>query len=172
MFPQAPFGVDRQLPKDVLCYPNPVTFSINELTVGISTNDILMHLSREEVSRRGPNDIAVDRMARLAEHVLQQRHYYPLFPPAIGAQIDYCSSAPLCLPITPDLLILPSDLKCFAKQALTSTVCINPGRLTRKRAGGTYAKVVVYPLPRSADADTQDRTHDVAERTRVEIYRI
>ena len=56
----------------MLSYPNPVTFSINEVTIGISTNDILFHLASEEVSRQSA-DVPSDRLGRLAEHVVQQQ---------------------------------------------------------------------------------------------------
>ena len=57
-----------------MCYPNPVTFSVNEVTIGVSTNDILLHLAAEEVIRQ-PADAPSDRMARLVEHVIHQRVY-------------------------------------------------------------------------------------------------
>ena len=51
-----------------------MTFSVNEVTIGVSTNDILLHLAAEEVSRQ-PADAPSDRMARLVEHVIHQRVY-------------------------------------------------------------------------------------------------
>jgi DNA polymerase alpha subunit B len=58
--------------------PNPSMLSFNEIVISITTNDILFHLSKEEVVRsptlRNPS-------ARFASHLLTQRSFYPLFPP-------------------------------------------------------------------------------------------
>lgn len=49
------------------------------------------------------------------------------------------------LPVCPDILILPSNLKPFAK-VVEGCVCINPGHLTKKTSGGTFAKISVPDL--------------------------
>ena len=43
--------------------------------------------------------------------------YYPLFPPALGSFLDTSLGAALTLPVTPDVLLLPSNLAPFAKLA-------------------------------------------------------
>ncbi|XP_026572221.1 DNA polymerase alpha subunit B-like [Pseudonaja textilis] len=48
------------------------------------------------------------------------------------------------LPVTPDLLITPSDLKYFVKDVL-GCICINPSRLTKGQVGGSYAQLWVQP---------------------------
>ena len=45
------------------------------------------------------------------------RSYYPLFPPALGSFLDTSLGAALTLPVTPDVLLLPSNLAPFAKVA-------------------------------------------------------
>lgn len=86
-----------------------------QVTVACTTMDVLRHLSSEEAARavRGRS---IDRMSRLALHLLGQRSFYPLFPPAPGACLD-TSLAPqaLQIPLMPHLLFLPSDLAAFAK---------------------------------------------------------
>ena len=86
-----------------------------------------------------------------------------MFPPAAGALQDSSLASKLHLPITPDILLLPSDLNPFAKllplpnappreaePALHSkptpvapnvghVVCVNPGRLTKGNGGGTFS---------------------------------
>lgn len=86
-----------------------------------------------------------------------------MFPPAAGALLDSSLASKLQLPITPDILLLPSDLNPFAKllplpialpreaePALHSkptqvasnagqVVCVNPGRLTKGNGGGTFS---------------------------------
>ena len=75
--------------------------------------------------------------------------YYPLFPPAIGMMLDTTLAQRLQLPATLDVLVLPSDLNSFAKLATAgaaqtgSTVCVNPGRLTKGSSGGTFAYLQV-----------------------------
>ena len=89
--------------------------------------------------------------------------FYPLNPPAAGAMLDSSHADKLHLPITPDILLLPSDLNAFAKlvplpsapppgadPALPAqptagadhrgqVVCVNPGRLTKGTGGGTFS---------------------------------
>jgi len=37
----------------VFCLSNPAVFTVNEVTIGITTNDILFHLSGDEVGNAG-----------------------------------------------------------------------------------------------------------------------
>ena len=58
-------------------------------------------------------------MARLSSHdkyVVVPCSYYPLFPPPPGALLDTSLGAQaLTMGVTPDVLIVPSDLAAFAK---------------------------------------------------------
>jgi DNA polymerase alpha subunit B len=142
--PRAPLG----LPKQCQIVTNPITLSINEVVFGISSHDILSELRRENVyapgkSGGGFND---DMLARLSAHIIDQRHYFPVFPaqgrenlpkvapipgeiPApgqderqpIGASLDisYMKLAEW-LNVRPDVLVLPSTLTPFAKVRLPS----------------------------------------------------
>jgi hypothetical protein len=49
------------------------------------------------------------------------------------------------LQITPDILILPSQLNPFAKRA-GDVLCINPGRLTKGATAGTFARATIHPI--------------------------
>lgn len=105
--------------------------------------------------------------------------FYPIFPVAVGANIDSPN-----LDIThnklismgntgPDVVIVPSMLKHFAKarfpsscllaivfvvskltmkqsteQIVDSTIMINPSYLTRGSSAGTFASLVIHPLSR------------------------
>jgi len=57
-----------------------------------------------------------DTLGRIAGHILCQQSFYPLYPPAEEMNLDlelwarYAS-----LDVTPHILILPSDLRCFIK---------------------------------------------------------
>ena len=129
-WPQEPF--DKRvlgLPKQAKVVTNPVTVSLNEIVVGISAQDVLWDLRREEVKvgRTKENDI----MARLPKHLIQQRHFFPLFPPAdrtslpkTGTEEGLATGMPLdvsysklgeWLNVRPDMLITPSALSPFAK---------------------------------------------------------
>lgn len=160
-------GADRRL----YCLSNPSFFTINEVAVGITTNDILCHLSGDEVSFNTGN-----RLARLAAHLLQQQSFYPLFPPPADgqAQLDLRHSEHWRMPVTPDLLLLPSKLTPFAKD-VGGALCINPGTLTKGGGGGTYAMLNIHPLPfdrLEKMAPGTEVPHEVARRTSVEIVRI
>lgn len=101
--------------------------------------------------------------SRLQQSIWFVCSFYPMYPPAAGALLDSSLAGKLHLPVTPDILLLPSDLNPFAKlvslptappaeadPALhtqhTSTtsnagqvVCVNPGRLTKGSGGGTFS---------------------------------
>lgn len=138
-FPKAPLG----LPKQVHVVTNPITLSINEMIVGISSQDILSELRRENVHQPGKGEqFNDDLLARLSNAVIDQRHYFPLFPPVgreslprlsavageqidggaeehrlpVGANLDlgYYKLGEW-LNVRPDVLILPSALNPFAK---------------------------------------------------------
>ena len=120
---------DLGLPKQVKMVTNPVNITLNELVVGISAHDVLYDLRREEAVVGRPKEPNI--MARLPGHLIQQRHFYPLYPPVdqnmlpkTGTVEGVASGLPLdvsymklgewfgCLP---DLLITPSALAPFVK---------------------------------------------------------
>jgi len=113
------FKRDLALPKQVKMLPNPCFLSLNEMVVAISSQDILYELSREQLSRgNGP-----DLLTRLPRYLIEQRHFFPLFPPmsrdkrpsgavkATGACLDigYLKLGEW-LNVKPDVLLLPSML--------------------------------------------------------------
>jgi DNA polymerase alpha subunit B len=140
---------------------------VKEFTVAFSTPDVLMHLSKAEISSGQQTG---NRMERLANHLLLQRSYYPLYPPAPGMNVSYEHIDQMAMPCTPDILICPSKLRTFAKK-LHNGLVINPGQLSKSNEGnfaqkappcfvlftwpiyslgGSYARVAVY-APRMAD---------------------
>ena len=51
---------------------NPCTVTVNEVSIGITTVDVLRHFTSEEIARTaGPSD----RMSRLANHLIEQHRY-------------------------------------------------------------------------------------------------
>jgi DNA polymerase alpha subunit B len=116
------------LPKQVKLMTNPCTFWLNEVVVGVSSQDILAELRREEVTG-GHNQ--QDLLTRLPRHLIEQRHYFPLFPPAArenlakaGTESGLATGACLdigylklgeMLNVRPDVMVTPSVLPAFAR---------------------------------------------------------
>ncbi|TPX31297.1 hypothetical protein SmJEL517_g05350 [Synchytrium microbalum] len=169
------------IPDDVLLLPNPVQLTINEVVVGISTMDVLTHLSADEFARLPPGG-RPDRVGRLCKHVLEQRNMYPLIPGSVDeACLDMSRYAALDLQATPDILIFSSALKHFAKN-VSGCLCINPAHLAKGRGGGTFVRMCVQPLDigamreqYGARTDGQEdmwTPHFVADRSRVDFVKI
>ncbi|KAK0859369.1 DNA-directed DNA polymerase alpha subunit pol12 [Friedmanniomyces endolithicus] len=195
-FAKAPLG----LPKQVQVVTNPILLSINEMIFGISTQDVLSELRRENVHQSSKGQaLSDDTLARLTSNVIEQRHFFPVFPPqsredlskpaaisgdvmeagaerrlAVGASLDiaYLKLAEW-INVRPDVLILPSVLNPFVK-VVEGMTCINPGTLCKKRGPGHFAAMNV--LPRVLTDEERDAgeavAHNVFERARVDIVRI
>ena len=129
-WPQEPYGrKELGLPKQAKMVSNPVTISLNEVVIGISAQDILYDLRREEVLVGRPKEN--NMLARLPRHVIQQRHFYPVFPPVNranlpkpGTEEGIATGMPLDVSylklgewwnVRPDILVMPSALTPFAK---------------------------------------------------------
>ncbi len=59
--------------------------NIEGVIFGITATDILFHLGKEEISFPPHSS---DRLRRLANHLVQQQNFYPLFPPNEDLNID------------------------------------------------------------------------------------
>jgi DNA polymerase alpha subunit B len=117
------------LAKQVKTAPNPCTISLNETVIGISSQDILYELSREQVSGGGGGQ---DLMTRLPRFLIEQRHFFPLFPPVSRHQLPKGSgpkATGACLDlgypelgewlnVRPDVLVVPSMLTPSVKVRL------------------------------------------------------
>ena len=115
--------------KQTKSVPNPVVVTLNDLVVGISAQDILYDLRKEETIIGKPKQNSL--LDRLPRHVIQQGHFFPIYPPvdrrqlpkpgikdgiAVGTPLDTSYLKLAEWPsIRPDLLILPSSLPPFAK---------------------------------------------------------
>lgn len=150
---------------------NPCTLRINEVIVGVTSTDVLFHMNADETNG---NLEPGSRLGRIAQHLLQQRSYYPLFPPAPGINLDLKHMDQWRMPCQPDLLILPSKLSCFARTCLDSTVVVNPGHLSKGSTGGTYAMMEIHPINRNTMemAGDVDMAHSLHDRIHVDIIRI
>lgn len=145
VYPQPPFENDPN--KRIMMMADPCTIMINDVCFGLTSTDILFHIGAEEVS-----SVRSDRLGRLANHLLMQQCYYPLHPTSEDVNLDYERFESHCfMPVTPDVLIVPSDLRYFMKD-VDGCFCVNPGRLVKGQTGGTYLKMLVKPRkPQNAD---------------------
>jgi DNA polymerase alpha subunit B len=137
------------LPRQVQFVANPMALSVNEILLGVSSQDVLSELRRENVYQAAKGAMNTDFMGRLAGHVIEQSHYFPVFPPAaredlpkpagihdevpeVGGEERMSLGANLDLTYLklgefwqarPDLLILPGVLNPFVKVCTTSRYC-------------------------------------------------
>eukprot|EP00584_Thalassiosira_punctigera_P006405 CAMPEP_0172531780 /NCGR_PEP_ID=MMETSP1067-20121228/5038_1 /TAXON_ID=265564 ORGANISM="Thalassiosira punctigera, Strain Tpunct2005C2" /NCGR_SAMPLE_ID=MMETSP1067 /ASSEMBLY_ACC=CAM_ASM_000444 /LENGTH=762 /DNA_ID=CAMNT_0013316197 /DNA_START=113 /DNA_END=2401 /DNA_ORIENTATION=- len=171
----------------VHCVSNPCTLRINDVTLGVTSTDVLFHVNSDSCNA---NLAPGTRLSRIAEHLLNQRSYYPLFPATKGVSLDLGRAEGWEMPVRPDVLITPSKLASFAKRVCDTTVVVNPGELTKNTTGGTYAVMDIHPMTREAleekvsvkeeGASANDAPKDaeemlekgVQDRVRVDIKRI
>ncbi|KAK3499126.1 DNA polymerase alpha subunit B N-terminal-domain-containing protein [Neurospora hispaniola] len=178
------------LHKSIKILGNPMTLSLNETLVGISSQDALWELKHEELIGGTVED--TNGLSRVARYLIEQRHYFPLFPPTdrtklpkTGRQVIDGQAAPGAMldisylklgemvNVRPDVLIVPSALPPFAK-VIESVLVINPGYLSQRKRAGTYARMTLYP-PKLSEADAAPGgmlAHRIFERARVEVTRI
>jgi DNA polymerase alpha subunit B len=158
----------------VHCLSNPCTFRINEVVFGVTSTDVIFQISAEETNS---NLEPGSRLRRIAQHIVQQRSYYPLFPPpaSMPTNLDLKRMDGWKMSSRPDILIIPSRLTAFASSVLDSTVVVNPGHLVKGTTGGTYAMMDIHPMKRERLDDAKDDVkvqHGLHERVNVEVKRI
>ncbi|OQR96341.1 DNA polymerase subunit alpha B [Achlya hypogyna] len=177
VYPQPPFEKAKTLEtlespsyeKRVHLMPNPCTFSVQGVVIGVTSSDILLELGGAELNRAPQS--TQQRLFRLSEQVLRQKSFFPLFPSTAETPLDLKYLPQYQMPVTPDILILPSVLNRFCG-SVQNTLCINPGQLSKGVAGGTYAQVTLLPHENLAGADADVVSHDVLKRAITEIMRI
>ncbi len=154
-FPTPPLALPAGTPACVHALPNPATFTLNEVVVGATSSDPLFAIAGCEAGAGPGGGVRGDRMGGLAAALLEQRCFYPAYPPAPGACLDarrargHAGAAgggragggrqPLSPPrrpspgiafpggASPDLLLLPSDLSPFARVAAAAAGPGAPG---------------------------------------------
>lgn len=173
-YPQDSF--DRkllQLGKNIKSFPNPSVFQINEINVGVSHNDIFKDL--KDVFKNSIDN----RFERLSNHVIEQRRFYPLFPGVSkhakkdvlpGSQLDVPYLGLTEFNIIPDILIIPSELRFFAK-VVKNVLVINPGSFMKFNSKGSLANISIKKsnLSELSKVDGSLYLHDVWKRARVDI---
>ncbi|XP_076656912.1 DNA polymerase alpha subunit B [Halictus rubicundus] len=117
--------------------PDPCIINVDGLHIGVTSVDIVRHLGQHEVS----NISGMDRLGRLAGHVLSQTTFYPLYPPVAGLNLDTTLWKKYgCFETQPHIMILPSDIKYYCK-AVNECLVLNPERLQKY----IYAKLCIRP---------------------------
>lgn len=88
-------------------------------------------------------------MRRLSTHILSQQSFYPLFPPNRGTNVEHSMLQDIRLPVSPHILILPSDLKYFAKvkknQLQTSHKCVSLTKFISDYLQASHGSIVINP---------------------------
>lgn len=84
----------------------------------------------------------MDRVGRLAGHVLSQASFYPLYPPFAGLNLD----TTLCKKYArferqPHIMILPSDIKHYCKP-VNESIILNPERMQKYICAKLYVRPV------------------------------
>lgn len=174
------------LPKRARWLSNPSFVSVNSSVLAIANVDVLMQMSRVEHLIRVPSPAGANQpeefersaMVRGARNLMLQRSLYPVFPshPETPLEVAYLGLADMNI-ARPDILIVPSDQRFFAK-VVDNVVAINPGPLTKMKAAGTYAVVDIAPIDieviKNEDEAPLDemRPNEVWNRCRVEIRKI
>ncbi|CAB9500782.1 polymerase alpha subunit B [Seminavis robusta] len=156
------------------CVSNPCTLQLNEVIIGVTGTDAIFHMSADETNA---NLVPGSRLARIGQHMLQQRSYYPLFPAFPGANLDLKRMKQWSMPCQPDLLIVPSKLTSFARPVLGDTVLVNPGHLTKNTTGGTYGVMEIHPMKReeletAGGVGDVELDHNIPNRLHLEIRKI
>ncbi|ROT43703.1 DNA polymerase subunit alpha B [Sodiomyces alkalinus F11] len=181
----APARRELGLPKAARFVSNPMTVSLNEAVLGLSSQDILWELRHEELVVAPPRDPVT--LSRLCRYLLEQRHYFPLFPATDRSRLPRTGTAEAVPPgamldvsylklgemvnVRPDVMVVPSFLPPFAK-VIESVLVINPGTLSKRRGAGTYARMTLYPPSLERGGSGGLLSHRLFDRARVEITRI
>ncbi|OTF83464.1 DNA polymerase alpha subunit B-like protein, partial [Euroglyphus maynei] len=114
----------------VRSYSNPSLLNIGGISVGVTSTDILLHMSRKEIHNIDSTNSKIhsERLKRLCEHIISHRHFYPLLPPDPSVNMEYPLYHHLSMVVTPHILIIPSILRPFVYN-VNGTIAINPGKM-------------------------------------------
>lgn len=139
VYPTHPYRVKNNNP-NIRLLPDPCIVEMDELSVGLTSTDIISHFASHEVSI---ND-TIDKTKRAVNYLFNQNSFYPLRPPAKDVPLDVGLADTYCrLETLPNLMILPSKSREFIRD-YNGCLCINPGSLSDDNVG-RFARIMVYP---------------------------
>ncbi len=179
VYPQSPFSItesDLKLPAPLApgkltFLSNPCTFRVNDTVIAVNNIDCIKHLGGDELAK-GPSGAAgtagsggVNRIKRLASHIIEQRTFYPLQPAPAGSvsdpvNIDLFHAKKFALPCTPDVMITPSVLPPIVDDIGSGVLWMNMQSLAKANKGGTYGLLTIHPL---SDAQINSKGADFDE---------
>ncbi|KAM2018383.1 hypothetical protein ACFX1T_021332 [Malus domestica] len=144
IFPQPAFDIHPpDLKHQISSLTNPGFFEADQVKIGCCSVDVLKHLSAEEISRVPKDGKPSDRLKDIPLD-------FSLAPQALN------------IPLIPNILILPSDVKYFVKvlslgergedKEQLKCICVNPGRLAKGEGGGTFVELDYYGKPDTTNA--------------------
>lgn len=145
---------DPDVRRRVSVVPNPATFVVGGVVVGGTSTDVLFQLNANDTTRNStaPGAPRVEKILRMAQHLLEQRSFYPLFPAPdpVDTPLEMTQLHMAGMALAPDLLLLPSKLRQFSRALPNGTLVVNPGSLCRANSGGTFARISLFPPTRGA----------------------
>jgi len=170
------------------CVSSPAMFTIGDggerVVFGALSADVLFHLNVADASRMAaaPANKSA-RWATLAGQLTGQRSWYPLYPPAEGCPVDLAWAAHLDMPVTPDVMLLPSRLPPFVTAQQDGALCVGMGHLSKFNVAGTYSMLEVHPRTAEHAVGTKQGNtaegpplhvgpHRVAQRSVVRVMRV
>lgn len=134
--PQPSFSLTEELatlikPRNVYLFQNPSVFNVPniERSIAVVSDDVVTDLSMKEyvVGKSKTNLTDEGKLIRIATHILENRSFYPMFPP-MTVSVDYTKQEALKLPVLPDILIVPSKQK---RNSIATNVFIKNGNETK-----------------------------------------
>ncbi|CAH0551256.1 unnamed protein product [Brassicogethes aeneus] len=144
VYPTPAYKINKDYHKLTLV-SDPCMVNINGLIIGGTTPDILFDISNSELYQDKTLSTPVDRLARLASHLLNQQSFYPLYPPNSEMNVDHeLLEQHGIFECIPHILILPSTLRHFIKN-INGCLVINPERTTKGYGAGTFSRLEINP---------------------------
>ncbi|XP_072748793.1 DNA polymerase alpha subunit B [Anoplolepis gracilipes] len=130
------FNKKLQNYRNLKLMPDPCILDVAGLKVGVTSVDVIKHIGKEEIS-----NVTGDRLGRLADHVLAQTCFYPVYPPSEDLNVDTdLWEKHAFFDQQPHVLILPSDMRSYCK-VINECVTLNPERMYKH----AYARLSVKP---------------------------
>lgn len=153
-FPRKKLG----LPKNFKMVPNPAFFSLDEVVVTATSADSVQDILSSRTVQKNQQGSG---FSQACGSIIEQRRVYPLFPgfqpgetpteesifevslrreQRAGVPLDVSHLDLADMDLAPNLLVVPSLTRPSA-EIVNNVVCVNPGFLSKKSNGGTYAVV-------------------------------
>ncbi|XP_052821510.1 DNA polymerase alpha subunit B isoform X3 [Octopus bimaculoides] len=159
IYPQPPFEYGES--EFMHFVTDPSLLSINGVVFGITSTDVIFHISNSECfASTNP----MNRFKRIIRHLFSQQSFYPLYPSHNDVSISFSLAESFELPTKPHVLIIPSQFRYFVVD-VDDCCCINPGNLTKREAGGTFALMNIH-------RSNNDQKSSLISDTAVKIVRV